>query len=91
MGNLNSRYEQRRYNARLQPTQIGLGTNDVANPEVLTQSYCSQLLLGYQYGADRVHILCPLRSACWVVHDGGFAGGKYARLRQASRPSPRLA
>ena len=47
----NGLWEQRRYNARLQPTQIGLGTEKVAAGTALTTTRAGLLLLDYSYGS----------------------------------------
>ena len=46
----NGLWEQRRYNARLQPTQIGLGTAKTASGTALGTTQSGLLLLDYSYG-----------------------------------------
>ena len=46
----NGLWEQRRYNARLQPTQIGLGTAKTAAGTALGTTQSGLLLLDYSYG-----------------------------------------
>ncbi len=46
----NGLWEQRRYNARLQPTQIGLGTGKTAAGTALSTERAGMLLLDYSYG-----------------------------------------
>ena len=46
----NGLWEQRRYNARLQPTQIGLGTRKTAAGTALSTDRAGLLLLDYSYG-----------------------------------------
>ena len=46
----NGLWEQRRYNARLQPTQIGLGTGKTAAGTALSTDRAGLLLLDYSYG-----------------------------------------
>ena len=47
----NGLWEQRRYNARLQPVQIGLGTRKAARGSALSATQAGLLLLDYSYGA----------------------------------------
>ena len=47
----NGLWEQRRYNARLQPTRIGLGTAKTAAGTALGTTQSGLLLLDYSYGA----------------------------------------
>ncbi len=46
----NGLWEQRRYNARLQPTQIGLGTAKTASGTALGTTQSGLVLLDYSYG-----------------------------------------
>ena len=46
----NALWEQRRYNARLQPTQIGLGTAKTASGTALGTTQSGLVLLDYSYG-----------------------------------------
>ena len=48
----NGLWEQRRYNARLQPTQIGLGTAKTASGTALGTTQSGLLLLDYSYGTS---------------------------------------
>ena len=48
----NGLWEQRRYNVRLQPTQIGLGTAKTAAGTALGTTQSGLLLLDYAYGAS---------------------------------------
>lgn len=48
----NGLWEQRRYNARLQPTQIGLGTRKTAAGTALSTTRSGLLLLDYSYGTS---------------------------------------